>query len=221
MSTSPEKKTILATVTAEIVVKKSRFICTLTHTESEEEALSFIESIKKKHYDARHNCSAFIIAGNPPLERSSDNGEPSGTAGKPMLDILNGASLENVCAVVTRYFGGTLLGTGGLVRAYSDALNEALGTAEFAEYKKGFTADIRTDYNGLGKLRYYASQNDIFVDEAIYGADVTVPLIIPENRLEGLKNYLRDTTSGKTVPENVTGIIYSDIGGKRLVMQVL
>lgn len=116
-----EYETILEAGTDEIVEKKSRFIGYVCHIESEEEALDFVTSIKKKHYDARHNCYAYSIGEEQPLLRFSDDGEPGGTAGKPILEVITGRGLHNVCIVVTRYFGGTLLGTGGLVRAYTEA----------------------------------------------------------------------------------------------------
>ena len=114
----------------EIVEKKSRFIGQIEVVKTEEEAYAFIEKIKKKHYDARHNCFAFSIGEDMPLQRFSDDGEPQGTAGKPMLEVINGSGIHNICIVVTRYFGGTLLGTGGLVRAYTDASKEALKYCE-------------------------------------------------------------------------------------------
>ena len=106
--------------------KKSRFIATLEPVSSEEEAAAFIAAIKKKYWDARHNCSAYIIGDDGRKTRCSDDGEPSGTAGRPMLDVLAGEKITNACVVVTRYFGGTLLGTGGLVRAYSAAVKDAI-----------------------------------------------------------------------------------------------
>ena len=109
--------------------KKSKFIAQIAPAESEEAALSFIESVKKKYYDARHNCTAFVIGNNSQLTRCSDDGEPGGTAGKPILEVLLGAKVTNAAAVVTRYFGGTLLGTGGLVRAYTQAAQAALQDA--------------------------------------------------------------------------------------------
>ncbi|MBQ7582572.1 MAG: YigZ family protein, partial [Lachnospiraceae bacterium] len=102
----------------EITVKKSRFIATLKPVETEEEATAFINEVKKKYWDAKHNCSAFVVGENGQLNRCSDDGEPAGTAGRPMLEVLQGIAVTNVCCVVTRYFGGTLLGTGGLIRAY-------------------------------------------------------------------------------------------------------
>ena len=112
--------------TGEIVEKKSRFIATIRPVNSEEEASAFIEEIKKKYWDARHNCSAFVVGRRGELTRCSDDGEPGGTAGRPMLEVLLGEGIRNVAVVVTRYFGGTLLGTGGLVRAYTQAVKEGL-----------------------------------------------------------------------------------------------
>ena len=114
------------TFTGEIVEKKSRFIANVRKVECEEEAVAFIEEMKKRYYDARHNCSAFVIGTRGELTRCSDDGEPSGTAGRPMLEVLLGTEIRGIAAVVTRYFGGTLLGTGGLVRAYTQSLQEAL-----------------------------------------------------------------------------------------------
>ena len=117
----------------EIVEKKSRFIATLFPVHSEEEAAAFIESMKKKYWDARHNCSAFVLGERAQVTRCSDDGEPSGTAGKPMLEVLLGAEVRNAAVVVTRYFGGTLLGTGGLVRAYTQAVQAGLENCTVAE----------------------------------------------------------------------------------------
>ena len=121
-----EYKTIYKGGIGEITEKKSRFIATIRPAKTEEEALAFLEEMKKKYWDARHNCSAYVLGERQELLRCSDDGEPSQTAGKPMMDVLTGAGLTNVAAVVTRYFGGTLLGTGGLVRAYSAAVQEGL-----------------------------------------------------------------------------------------------
>ena len=121
----------------EIVEKKSRFIANIFPVHSEEEALAYIEEIRKKHYDARHNCFAYVIGEKNEVMRGSDDGEPSGTAGRPMLEVLLGEELHDVLAVVTRYFGGTLLGTGGLVRAYSAAVKEGLSKTEVIERLSG------------------------------------------------------------------------------------
>lgn len=120
-------KTVYEGGEGEIVEKKSRFIATVRPVETEEEALAFIEEMKKKYWDARHNCSAYVLGERQELMQCSDDGEPSQTAGKPMMDVLTGAGLTNVAVVVTRYFGGTLLGTGGLVRAYSAGDQRRIG----------------------------------------------------------------------------------------------
>ena len=124
-----EYKIVYAGGEAQIIEKKSRFIATVLPVETEEEALAFIESLRKKYWDATHNCYAYVVGERNEIQRCSDDGEPSGTAGRPMMDVLAGAGVHNAAVVVTRYFGGTLLGTGGLVRAYSGAVREALKAA--------------------------------------------------------------------------------------------
>ena len=124
----------------EIVEKKSRFIATVKPVDSEEEASAFIAEMKKKYWDARHNCSAFVIGEHNEIQRSSDDGEPAGTAGHPMLDVLLGEGIHNTAVVVTRYFGGTLLGTGGLIRAYTNAAKEALSVCRLGELTEGVHA---------------------------------------------------------------------------------
>lgn len=134
----------------EIEEKKSRFIATVRPVESEEEAAAFIAEMKKKYWDARHNCSAFVIGRNQELTRCSDDGEPSGTAGRPMLDVLLREGIHNAAVVVTRYFGGTLLGTGGLVRAYQGSVQAGLANCVVIEKRQGQVLEIGTDYNGMG-----------------------------------------------------------------------
>ena len=138
----------------EIVEKKSRFIATTRPVKSEEEAVAFVEEIKKKYWDARHNCYAWVIGEQGQLSRCSDDGEPAQTAGRPMLDVLLGEGIRDACVVVTRYFGGTLLGTGGLVRAYSGAVQEGLRHSVVVERLSGRQLRIFTDYNGIGKIQY-------------------------------------------------------------------
>ena len=136
----------------EYVEKKSRFIATLRKCESEEEAARFVEEMKKKYWDARHNCHAFIIGDRGELTRCSDDGEPSGTAGRPMLEVLTGAELRNAAVVVTRYFGGVLLGTGGLVRAYTQAVKEGLKNCKAGRMCYGHLVRITTDYVWIGRI---------------------------------------------------------------------
>ena len=144
-------KTVYQGGTGEVVEKKSRFIATVRPVNSEEEALQFIEEMKKKYWDARHNCSAYVIGERREFMRCSDDGEPQGTAGKPMLEVLLGEDLYNTAVVVTRYFGGTLLGTGGLVRAYSKAVQEGLADSRIITKKHGILTEVGTDYNSVGK----------------------------------------------------------------------
>ena len=145
----------------EITEKKSRFIAHVLPVESEEEALLQIENIKKKYWDARHNCFAFIMGKNNEIQRFSDDGEPQGTAGKPILEVLMGENLRNTLIVVTRYFGGTLLGTGGLVRAYGLSSKEGLKNSVIKEVCPGVNFSVTTDYNSIGKIKYIMSQFDM------------------------------------------------------------
>ncbi len=147
-------KTIYLGGEGEIVEKKSRFIATVRLVETEEEAQAFIEAMRKKYWNATHNCFAYVIGEHRELVRCSDDGEPQGTAGRPMLDVLLGEEIYNVAVVVTRYFGGTLLGTGGLVRAYSQAVQEGIAKSIVIQRQYGAVLEIETDYNSVGKLQY-------------------------------------------------------------------
>ena len=144
-------KTVYIGGEGEIVEKKSRFIATVRPVASEEEAVAFIAEMKKKYWDARHNCSAFVIGDRQELSRCSDDGEPAQTAGRPMLDVLLREEIHNVAVVVTRYFGGVLLGTGGLVRAYQGAVQAGLASSTIIDKKEGIQLTVGTDYTGLGK----------------------------------------------------------------------
>lgn len=144
-------KTVLEGGTGEIIEKKSRFIATVRPVRNEEEALAFLEEMRKQYWDARHNCYAYSVGRNREYTRCSDDGEPSGTAGRPMLDVILGEDIYNIAVVVTRYFGGVLLGTGGLVRAYSKAVQEGLSESLLIEKKKGISLKVTTDYTGIGK----------------------------------------------------------------------
>lgn len=167
-------RTVYRGGTGEIVEKKSRFIATVRLVESEEEALSCLEALRKKYWDARHNCFVYIIGENQETVRCSDDGEPSGTAGRPMLDVVQGAGLRNVLVVVTRYFGGTLLGTGGLVRAYSQAVQEGLANSVLIDEICGVRLLIETDYNGIGKIQYLLGQRGIPILESEYTDQVKI-----------------------------------------------
>ena len=181
----------------EIVEKKSRFIATVRRVETEEEAIAFIEEMKKKYWDARHNCSAFVIGTRGELTRCSDDGEPSGTAGRPMLEVLLGEGIRNMAVVVTRYFGGLLLGTGGLVRAYTQAVKEGLNHCSVGTMVHGYEVLLNTDYNGIGKVLYLLGQYGLEPVDSDYGVDVTLQLQIADEQAERLKKELTEATSGK------------------------
>ncbi len=182
---------------AEIEVKKSRFIATIRPVYTEEEAQAFIASIKKKYWDARHNCHAFIIGDNGQMMRCSDDSEPQGTAGRPMLDVLLGARLINVCVVVTRYFGGTLLGTGGLVRAYSDAVSQALKAGEVLERIDGVSVTIQTDYTDLGKVQYLLADPQVITRDSEYAEDVKIHILLPEDKYSEIENKITEGTAAR------------------------
>ena len=177
--------------------KKSRFIANIAPAASEEEAVSFIESMKKKYYDARHNCPAFIIGRNRQLTRCSDDGEPGGTAGKPILEVLLGAELTNVVVVVTRYFGGTLLGTGGLVRAYPRAVQEGLKDAGIATMRYGARMTIVVNYTDVGKVQYLFSNKQINIEDSRYTDKADFDICIPVEQVEELEKALTEATSGR------------------------
>ena len=181
----------------EIIEKKSRFIATVRKVETEEEAIAFIEEMKKKYWDARHNCSAFVIGSRGELTRCSDDGEPSGTAGRPMLEVLLGEGIRNIAVVVTRYFGGVLLGTGGLVRAYTQAVKEGLDNCVVGTMVHGYNVLLNTDYNGVGKVLYLLGQYGLEPMDSDYGVDVTLQIQIAEDLTERLKKELVEATSGK------------------------
>ena len=202
--------------TGEIEEKKSRFIATIEPVSSEEEAASFIAALKKKYWDARHNCSAFIIGVSGEKTRCSDDGEPSGTAGRPMLDVLSGEHITNVCVVVTRYFGGTLLGTGGLVRAYSAAVREALKCCEVIRKINGFSVTAVCDYNDIGKLQNLAARKGYHITGTDYGEKVTAVFVV-ENAAE-LEKDIIDTTSGKAAISDTIPAVYAIIDGEPKVL---
>ena len=181
----------------EIEEKKSRFIATVRPVESEEEVTAFLAEMNKKYWDARHNCFAYVIGEKNELVRCSDDGEPSGTAGRPMLDVLLREEIHNVAVVVTRYFGGTLLGTGGLVRAYQQATKEGLSNSQIVEKRKGCRLLIDTDYNGIGKIQYLFGQEDISILDTVYAEAVQITAMIPAEKKEKIGKALMEGTNGK------------------------
>lgn len=191
----------------ELIEKKSRFIAAVMHTDTESEAAAFLASEKKKYYDAKHHCSAWVIVGEdgaPDIVHSSDDGEPSGTAGRPILDCITGRGLKNICVVVTRYFGGTLLGTGGLVRAYSGAAVEALEAAEVVEMKPMLTTEVTFGYAGEPKVRRYLSDHGLNFADPEYGADVTFPVLLEPETADEFEADLTNLLNGDVLFERGT-----------------
>ena len=203
----------------EITEKKSRFIATVRPVESEDEAVSFINETKKKYWDARHNCSALVIGKRQELTRCSDDGEPAGTAGRPMLDVLLKENIHNAAVVVTRYFGGVLLGTGGLVRAYQQATKAGLSASEIIEKKDGAVLFIRTDYTGIGRLQYLFAQEKITVMDTAYEADVLVKAVIPENDKKRIEKTIIEQTNGTAKLEWGDEVTFAEYDGEVLLFK--
>ena len=178
--------------TGEIIEKKSRFIATVFSVESEEEALEIVAKMKKKYWDARHNCYAYVIGDNNQVQRFSDDGEPSQTAGKPILDVLLAEQIHNVLVVVTRYFGGTLLGTGGLVRAYSKATKMGLDNSVLVDKVYGTELKIRLDYSGTQKVKHIISQLGVYTIDTIYSDVVEEIVVASDEKLVNLKEQIKE-----------------------------
>ena len=204
-------KTVYKGGEGEIVEKKSRFIATVVPVHSEEEALKFVEAMKKKYWNATHNCYAYVIGENHELQRYSDDGEPGGTAGKPMLDVLIGEEIHNAAIVVTRYFGGTLLGTGGLVRAYSVAAKQGLASSVIITKNPGVKLRLATDYAGLGKIQYILGQRGIKILDSIYTDKVEIAALVPLDVLEAVKAEIREGTNGQAGMEEGEQCYFAEV----------
>ncbi len=189
-------KTVYQGGEGEIVEKKSRFIATVRPIETEEEAVAFINEMKKKYWDARHNCSAFVLGDRQEISRCSDDGEPAQTAGRPMLDVLLKEDIHNAAVVVTRYFGGTLLGTGGLVRAYQKAVQEGLANSVIIDKLPGRKLTIGTDYVGLGKIQYLIGKENLTIIDTIYTEQVEIFVMVPSEMQVKIEKDIIEATSG-------------------------
>lgn len=188
-------KIILESKEAEIVEKKSRFIANIAVVGSEEEALEFIDKIKKKYYDARHNCYAYIIGEDGNKKKCSDDGEPQRSAGMPMMEVLENQGYFDIVAVVTRYFGGTLLGVGGLIRAYQGAVIEGLNKSKSGEIRSGFRAKYRFGYDFYGKIKYIAESENIVIEDTVFDEMVNISFIFEDSRYERLQKKLVEETN--------------------------
>ena len=171
--------------------KKSKFIANGYYIESEEDAKKKLEEIRKKYFDAKHNCYAYrVFEQGQLIEKMSDDGEPSGTAGAPMLNIMKGKNLCNCIIIVTRYFGGILLGTGGLVRAYSEAVNNALENVELYPISDGVSISFEITYSDLKNLQYYCQNNDILIVNQAYEENIKIEANLSKEKLENMQNEI-------------------------------
>ena len=192
------KKTIVKDGQEETVINKSRFICTLKKVQSEEEAQTFIKNMKKQYWDATHNCSAYIINTTQIAERSSDDGEPSGTAGLPMLEVLRKAEVINVAAVVTRYFGGVKLGAGGLVRAYTGSVSSAIKTVGLAQIVEKGVYNFLWNINDVGQVLNLLYQGELFtVDSVEYKERAIIKLLLLKEDKQRVEDYLTEILKKK------------------------
>lgn len=206
--------------TGEIIEKKSRFIAHVEKASTVEEAQAFIDRIKKEYWDARHNCSAFSVGTENPLTRSSDDGEPGGTAGKPILEVILGSGIRNIVIVVTRYFGGTLLGTGGLVRAYTDAAREGIRKSVIMERIPGIRIKMTIDYTDLGKIQYLLSGNGIHTLHTDYADKVVLDVLFPLEDKENLFKLFSESTSGRILMEEEEELHFGIADGQVLTFSI-
>ena len=181
----------------EFVEKKSTFITHLVRVTSEEEAREFIQKMKKKHYDATHVCSCYVVGDNNEITRANDDGEPSGTAGAPMLDVLVKNEIKNVCATVIRYFGGTKLGTGGLVRAYGGGVINALKNATLVERKDALEIRLELDYSLNGKIEYEIEKTNFIVNNLEYTDKIIYTIYVMEEDYESFQSWIANLTNGQ------------------------
>ena len=186
----------------EYTEKRSRFIGQLWPVESETEALEHLAAVRKTHYDARHNCFAYIVRDGG-VVRYGDDGEPQGTAGQPILAVLNGAGLTNVCCVVTRYFGGVLLGTGGLVRAYTAAAKAALSDAGISRMALWQRLRIPCPYPLFERMKRLLEQHEAVLRETDYGADVAMSVLVRADRAAAFADALRELTAGAVAAQKI------------------
>lgn len=203
----------------EYTEKKSRFIASIFPVQSEDEAQENIARIRKEHYDARHNCFAYVIGDNNETERCSDDGEPSGTAGRPILDVLTGNGIHNAAAVVTRYFGGTLLGTGGLVRSYTAAVKDALEHCVLMEQCRGFRLHVAADYNDAGRLQHLFRTMELTELDTIYGTEVEMVLLVPSGRIGRVEDEITEKTAGRAALDRQEELRYGVAGGEVILLQ--
>ena len=198
--------------------KRSRFLAAVRPVADPDEAMAFVAARRKEMWDARHHCFAYVIGDHGEITRCSDDGEPSGTAGRPILDVLTGEGLTNVLAVVTRYFGGVLLGTGGLVRAYSGAVREALSDCIILDRTPGIQMSVCTDYSGYGRIRYQLDQEGIPVTGTDFTDSVVVSFICREGQLDGTRKMLMETTQGTAKILDEKNVFFGLADGEAIIL---
>ncbi len=186
--------TISDNVSSELIEKKSKFIANAFQVKNKEEAENKINEISKEYFDAKHNCYAYIINdGKNIIEKMSDNGEPSGTAGMPILNVIKKRNLQNVLVIVTRYFGGILLGTGGLTRAYSGVTTQCIDKANIIKMDFGIQYQICTTYNDFKNMKYELEKNQIQIENIEYGEKIRIIFNVPNNKENDLKNIIENS----------------------------
>jgi uncharacterized YigZ family protein len=194
-----EYMTVSKEATAELEEKKSRFIATVKPTETEEEAHSFIQSIKTKYWNATHNVYAYYMCGNSQVQKFSDDGEPSGTAGLPVLEAIKKLGVEDVTVVVTRYFGGTLLGASGLVRAYGKCASLGIEASGIIKRQLCFETKVGLDYSMLGKIQSLVAENGYKIKDTVYSEDVNMYLYVPVDELDKFTASITEATSARAL----------------------
>ena len=193
--------TVVRAGDAEIEVKRSRFLCHVERVTTEDEARAVVERIRKQHWDARHHCSAFVLGPDGAVQRSNDDGEPSGTAGAPMLEVLRGREVSDVVAVVTRWFGGVLLGAGGLVRAYGDAVRVTLDEVGVRRRILMEQYDVVAGHADAGRLESDLRARDVTVLGVDYAERATLHVAVPAESAAGFAAVVAELTAGASVPE--------------------
>ncbi len=201
----------------EVIEKKSRFIATTIPVQSEGEARGELEAIRKKYWDASHNCYAYVIGEQGSNQKCSDDGEPSGTAGKPILEVLLGEGVKDALIVVTRYFGGTLLGTGGLVKAYTQAAQEGLENSGVVVKSLARKLRIGTDYAGIGKIKHLTDRLGVDVMEVRYSEKVEFDVLVLVDEVEGFCEKVRESTAAQAQIEDEGTTWYGKRDGVRIL----
>jgi len=211
-------KTLYQEGNAELVVKKSKFLAVAKPVSNEQEAQAVIEALKKKYWDAAHTVFAYQIGERNEIQRYSDDGEPSGTAGIPLLDILRGQSIQNAMIAVTRYFGGTLLGTGGLVRAYGHSGAEAVRSAEVIEKNLYESLKIFTDYTSFGKIQYAALQNEHIIQKVNYTEQVEMDVLVLTDAAGSFIKEIADLTAGQAQVEKGSPVYAARVSEEYVIL---